>query len=184
MVPFLILADGTIVYDEYSTPVGWSRVMLAHTARICWCCLFSYYISELRRGGLWACPQPSSYSWWGCEYNMYHCWQYYTFNFLIEVDVWELYYWPAMVFSRSSRRCTSFDLSLGSFDMIDLCLWDAQSRWRHFLESFHYSNVHDNCLDWALQLMYVCDQLLIVTSSSGMVASLVWMLDHRSFGRS
>ncbi len=72
MVSFLILADGTIVYDEYSTPVWWSRVTLVHTARICWCFLFSFFISELRRGGLWACPQLSNYSWWGCEYNMYH----------------------------------------------------------------------------------------------------------------
>ncbi len=68
---WVILVDGTIVYDEYSTPARWSRVTLAHTTRIAWCCLFSYIISELRRGGLWACPQLSSYSWWGCEYNMY-----------------------------------------------------------------------------------------------------------------
>jgi hypothetical protein len=37
---------------------------------------------------------------------------------------------------------------------------------------FHFSNVHANCLDWALQLMYVCDQLLIVIPSSSMVAML------------
>ena len=30
-----------------------------------------FFISELRRGGLWACSQLSSYSWWGCEYNMH-----------------------------------------------------------------------------------------------------------------
>jgi hypothetical protein len=40
------------------------------------------------------------------------------------------------------------------------------------LESFYSSNVHANFLDWALQLMYVYDQLLIVISSSGMVAML------------
>ncbi len=68
---FLILADGTIIYDEYSTPARWSRVTLAHTTRIAWCCLFSYYISELRRGVLLACSQLISYSYWGCEYNMY-----------------------------------------------------------------------------------------------------------------
>ncbi len=39
-----------------------------------------FYIGELRRDGLWTCPQLSSYSWWGCEYNMYRCWQNYTFN--------------------------------------------------------------------------------------------------------
>ncbi len=74
------IADGTIVYDEYSTPARWSRVTLAYTFRIAWCCLFSYFISELRRDGLWACPQLSSYSWWCCEYNMYNCWQNYPFN--------------------------------------------------------------------------------------------------------
>ncbi len=102
------ISNGTTIYDEYSTPVWWSRVMLAqHTARICWCCLFSYFISELSRGGLWACPQLSSYSWWRWEYNMYRCWQNYTFNFFGEVDVCELYYWPARVFSRASWRCSS-----------------------------------------------------------------------------
>ncbi len=124
------------MYDEYSTPARGLRVTLAHTTRIGWCCLFSYLISELRRDGLWACPQLRSYSWWGCEYNVYLCWWNYTFNLLGEVDVCELYYWPDRVFSRSSRRCSSFDLSLGSFEMVDLCLWDAQSRWHHFLESF------------------------------------------------
>jgi hypothetical protein len=34
--------------------------------------------------------------------------------------------WP--VFRRASRRCSSYKLSLGSFDMVDLCLWDALSR--------------------------------------------------------
>jgi hypothetical protein len=34
--------------------------------------------------------------------------------------------WP--VFSRASHRCSSYNLSLGSFDMVDLHLWDALSR--------------------------------------------------------
>ncbi len=34
--------------------------------------------------------------------------------------------WP--VFSRASHRCSSYNLSLGSFDMVDLSLWDALSR--------------------------------------------------------
>jgi hypothetical protein len=50
--------------------------------RISWCCLFSYFISELQGDGLWVCPQLISYSWWGCEYNMYLCWQKYTLTFL------------------------------------------------------------------------------------------------------
>ncbi len=32
------------------------------------------------------------------------------------------------VFSRLSCRCSSYNLSLGSFDMVDLCLWDALSK--------------------------------------------------------
>jgi hypothetical protein len=37
---------------------------------------------------------------------------------------------------------------------------------------FRLSNVHANFLDWALQLMYVHNQFLIVISSSGMLAML------------
>jgi hypothetical protein len=40
------------------------------------------------------------------------------------------------------------------------------------LESFDSSNVHAKYLDWALQLMYVFDQLMIFISLSGMVATL------------
>ncbi len=96
--------------------------MLAHTTRIAWCCLFSYFISELRRGGLWACPQAVSIL---CTI----CWQNYTFNFLGEVDVCELYYWPARVFSRASRRCSSLYLSVGSLTWLTYALWDGLSRW-------------------------------------------------------
>jgi hypothetical protein len=32
------------------------------------------------------------------------------------------------VFSRASHRCSSYNLSLGSFGMVDLRLWDALSR--------------------------------------------------------
>jgi hypothetical protein len=51
-------------------------------------------------------------------------------------------------------------------------------------EEFHYSNVHANLLDWALQLMYDYDQLLIVISSSGMVASLVLSHTNQPYLRS
>jgi hypothetical protein len=46
-----------------------------------------------------------------------------------KADVCELYNttdWP--VFSRASHRCSSYNLSLGSFDMVDLHLWDALLR--------------------------------------------------------
>ncbi len=68
-----------------------------HCFRIAWCYLFSYFIRELWRDGLWANPQLSSYSWWGCEYKMYHCWQNYTYNFMVKAHVCELYYWLASV---------------------------------------------------------------------------------------
>ncbi len=32
-------------------------------------------------------------------------------------------------FSRTPRRCSSYNPSLGSFNMVDLRLWDALSRW-------------------------------------------------------
>ncbi len=46
-----------------------------------------------------------------------------------EVDVYELNYWMARWFSRASCRCSSYNQSLGSFDMVDLRLWDDLSRW-------------------------------------------------------
>jgi hypothetical protein len=155
MVSFLILADDTIVYDEYSTLARWSKVTHLCTPRIAWCCLFSYFISELRRGGLWACPQLSSYSWWGCEYNMYCCWQKYTFNLLVRSwCIWAMLL-SAMVFSRASRRCFSLNLSVGSLTWLTYALRDALSK-DIAPGEFWFSNVHaDFLLDWALQLMYV-----------------------------
>ncbi len=173
MVSFLILADGTIVYDEYSTPVRWARVMLVHTIRICWCCVLSYYISELRRGGLWACPQLSSYSWWGCEYNMYRLLTKIYLQLLLgEVDVCKLYYWLARVFRRASRRCSSYNLSLGSLTWFIYALWDALSRWHCFWRVLTPQLCMPIFLDWALQLMYVHNQSMIVISSSSMVATI------------
>ncbi len=125
MVSFLKLVDGIIVYDEYSTPARWSRVMLAHTTRIVWCCLFSYLISELRRGGLWpvlnlaATPE---------EAGSIICTvvdKTIPSTFLGEVDVCELYYWLARVFSRASHRCSSYNLSVGSLTWLTYALWDA-----------------------------------------------------------
>jgi hypothetical protein len=56
--------------------------------------------------------------------------------------------------------------------MVDLRLKGCVAKMTLLLESFHSSNVHDIFLDWALQLMYVYDQLMIVISSSGMAAML------------
>ncbi len=81
MVSFFILADGTIAYDAYSTLVRWSRVTLCVCYQDQLVLPVLLFYQELRRDGLWDCPQLIGYSWWGCEYNMYCCWQSYTFNF-------------------------------------------------------------------------------------------------------
>jgi hypothetical protein len=117
--------------------------MLVHTTRIAWCCLFSYFISELRRGGLWACPQLSSYSWWGCEYTIYRLLtKLYLQLFLGEVDVCELYYQPAWVFSRASRRCSNLNLSAGSLTWLTYAFWDGLSRWHR---SWRVLTLHCAC---------------------------------------
>ncbi len=58
------------------------------------------------------------------------CWQNYTFNFFGRS--WCM--WAVLLigqcFSRASRRCSTYNLSSGSFNMADLRLWDALSRWR------------------------------------------------------
>ncbi len=130
MVSFLILVDGTIVCDEYSTPARWPRVTFAHTTRIAWCCLFSYFISELRRGGLWVCPQLSSYSWWGGEYNMYCL----LTKLYLQLFGRNWCMWAVLLigqrFSKTSHWCSSYNLSLGSFTMVNSCWWGALSRWR------------------------------------------------------
>ncbi len=59
------------------------------------------------------------------------CWQNYTFNFVGNVYVCELYYWPARVFSRASHRCSSLNLSAGSLIWLTYPLWDTLSRWHH-----------------------------------------------------
>ncbi len=97
MLSFVILADGK---NNMMHTLHQYKVIEGNTksfTRISWCCLFSYFISELWGDGLWACPQLSSYSWLGCEYNMYCCWQNYTSNFMGKADVCELYYWLASV---------------------------------------------------------------------------------------
>ncbi len=72
-------------------------------------CLFFYFISELRRDGLWACPQPDEAVSIICTVvnKLY-------LQLLGEVDVCELYYWLARVYSGASWRCSSFNLCLGS----------------------------------------------------------------------
>jgi hypothetical protein len=79
-------------------------------------------------------------------------------------------------FSRASCRCSSYNLLLGSFNMVDLCLWDALSRWHNSWRVFTPLMCIPIVLDWAHQLMYLHDQLLIVISSSSMLAMLFWTI--------
>ncbi len=86
--------------------------------RIIWCCLFSYFISEFQRDGLWACPQLIGYSWWGCEYNMHLCWQNYTFNF-----------WGKLMYVSYSTDWPGFSVGhpVGALSII--CLWVLWHSW-------------------------------------------------------
>jgi hypothetical protein len=62
---------------------------------------------------------------------------------------------------------------VGSLTWLTYALWDTFVKMTLLLESFDSFNVLANYfLDWALQLMYVHDQLMIVISSSSMVATL------------
>ncbi len=149
------IADGTIVYDEYSTPARWSSVMLVYTTMIAWCCLFSYFISELRRDGLWAYPQLSSYSWWGCEYNMYCCWQNYSFNL-----------WEMLVYVSYNTDWPGCSVGHPAGALALICLWVLLA-WLTYaygmlcqemtsiLESFYSSNVHANFVGLGISI-HVC----------------------------
>ncbi len=103
---------------------------------------------------------------------MYHLLtKLYSQLFWGKVDVCELYYWPARVFSRASRRCSSLNLSVGSLTWLTYAPWDVLSRWHCSCRvstlqcAYHF-------FDWALQLIYVHNQFLIVISSSSMLAML------------
>ncbi len=134
--------------------------------RISWCCLFSYFISELWGDGLWAYPQLSSYSWWGCDYYVPSLTKLY---FKLYRESWCM--WAILLIGQCSVRhpADALDnLFLGSFDMVDLRLWDALSRWRSSRRIYTCPMCMPIIfLTWAHQLMYVHDQLLIVISSSG-----------------
>ncbi len=110
-----LLAVDTIAYDAYSTPTEWSRVTPCIT-RISWCCLFSYFTSELQRDGLWACPQLIAAT-LDDSVSIICTFVDKTIPLTLgEVDVCKLYYWPARCLSRASHRCSSF------FN----CLWILQ----------------------------------------------------------
>ncbi len=115
-------------YDAYSTPIRWSRIML------------SYLPGSV---GVFCSPILSvSFKGMGCEpvLNLAATPDEVVSIICTVVDKtilltlwWKLMYvsytTDRPVFSRASHRCSSYNLSLGSFDMVDLCLWDALSRW-------------------------------------------------------
>ncbi len=68
------------------------------------------------------------------------------------------------VFSRASRRCSTYNLSLGYFDMVDLCLWDALSRWRSSWRVFtcpmcmpiiFWTGHINSCMSWSITDCYI-----------------------------
>ncbi len=128
--------------------------------------------SELRRGGLWACPQLSSYSWWGCEYNMYRLLTKLYLQLFWEKLMHELYYWSASVSvghpaGALAITCRWVILTWLIYTYGMLCQDDVAPG--------EYLLLQCACqylLDWAHQLMYVHNQFLIVVSSSGMLAML------------
>jgi hypothetical protein len=97
----------------------------AYTTRIAWCCLFSYFISELSWDGLWACPQLSSYSWWDCEYIMYHCWQNYTFNF-----------WEKLMYVSYTTDQPGSSVGHPTCALAFICLWVHWHGWLSLIGCF------------------------------------------------
>ncbi len=63
------------------------------------------------------------------------------------------------VFSRASRICSSYSLSSGSFDMVDLRLWDALSGWCSSWRVLLF-NVHANFFELGTST-HVCSWSII-----------------------
>jgi hypothetical protein len=68
------------------------------------------------------------------------------------------------VFSRASSRCSSYNLSLDSFDMVDLRLWDALSRWPSSWRVFtcpmcmpiiFWTGHINSCMSWSITDHYI-----------------------------
>ncbi len=114
-----LLADGTIMYDAYSTLMMWFRVRFAYTTRIRWCCLFSDVTSELWRD--WGCEPVSSIChssfWWGCEYRNLLTKPY---RYLCSKLLYVSYAtdWPGVSVGHHTGALAIF--VVGYFDMVDL----------------------------------------------------------------
>jgi hypothetical protein len=84
----------------------------------------------------------------------------------------------------ASCRCTSFDLSLASFDIVDLCIWAALSR---HIDPRKFLLIQCTCLFcWTGHFdtfMFKINYWLLYHQVAWQPC-LVWVLDHQSFGRS
>ncbi len=120
--------------------------------RISWCCLFSYFISELRRDGLWGM---------GCEpaihlsappdeaVSIIFIFAYKTkLSTFGKVAVGELYYWLASSFSRASCRCFSYNLSLGSLTYLTYAygMLTRQNAWEVGIDPMSTRTTYSNCM--------------------------------------
>ena len=150
-------------YDAYSTPIRWSRIAL------------SYLLGSV---GV-ACSSIISVSFegMGCEPvlnlaatpNEAVCIICTVVNKTILLTLWGKlmyvsYTTDQPVFSRASCRCSSYNLSLGSFDMVDLCLWDALSKWHSSWRVFtcpmcmpiiFWTGHINSCMSWSITDRYI-----------------------------
>ena len=115
----ILVADGTILCDAYSTPTMWSRFYALHVPGSVSVACSPIFTSELWKGWV-VSPWPwhlQELFWWGCEYwyslltNMYR-------QFVLSWCTFELCYWPARSFSRVPRRDASLLLSVGSSTLL------------------------------------------------------------------
>ncbi len=122
-------------YGAYSTPIRWSRVTLSYLPGSVGVACSSFLSVSFERIG---CEPVLNLVATPDEAVSIICT---VVNKTILQTLWGKlmyvsYTTDQPVFSRASCRCSSYNLSLVSFDMVDLCLWDALSRcrssWRGF----------------------------------------------------
>ncbi len=115
----ILVADGTILCDAYSTPTMWSRFYALHVPESVSVACSPMFTSELWKGWV-VSPWPwhlQELFWRGCEYlyslltNMYR-------QFVLSWCTFELCYWPARSFSRVPLRHASL-----------LCQWVLLHCW-------------------------------------------------------
>jgi hypothetical protein len=150
-------------YDAYSTPIRWSRIML------------SYLPGSV---GVACSPILSvSFEGMGCEpvLNLAATPDEAVSKICTIVDktillnlcgklMYVSYTTDRPVFSRASHRCSSYNFSLGSFDMVDLHLW-ALSRW---------------CSSWRGFTLPMCMPIIFLT---GHINSCIFMINYWSLYR-